>query len=106
MSSGNRRYGGWSFNSRTPKGCDNYLRPIRQLQEVSIHAPLKGATLPYYEVDEKWIVSIHAPLKGATLYSRDGVPLDQVSIHAPLKGATVVSMYSDKLQDEFQFTHP
>ena len=61
--------------------------------EVSIHAPVKGATKRY---DPDWrqkLVSIHAPVKGATLtladVGKDGV----VSIHAPVKGATYNSLY-------------
>ena len=35
----------WSFNSRTPEGCDNsLLRLDCPRVVVSIHAPLKGAT--------------------------------------------------------------
>ena len=37
---------------------------------VSIHAPLKGATIVYDAMEIQGIVSIHAPLKGAT---RDGI---------------------------------
>ena len=33
---------------------------------VSIHAPVKGATLDFIEFDFVLIVSIHAPVKGAT----------------------------------------
>ena len=34
------------------------------------------------------MVSIHAPVKGATLVDDDGEGADAVSIHAPVKGAT------------------
>ena len=34
-----------SFNSRTPEGCDGLVLVYRhEYDEVSIHAPLKGAT--------------------------------------------------------------
>ena len=35
-------------------------------QEVSIHAPVKGATLFFDTEIKKDFVSIHAPVKGAT----------------------------------------
>ena len=35
-----------------------------------------------------WVVSIHAPVKGATLVSGEEVIIIRVSIHAPVKGAT------------------
>ena len=33
-----------SFNPRTHKGCDNEDPDSKELSEVSIHAPTKGAT--------------------------------------------------------------
>ncbi len=35
--------------------------------QVSIHAPVKGATLGHWPEDHDISVSIHAPVKGATL---------------------------------------
>ena len=78
---------------------------------VSIHAPVKGATLKMLGQVVGLDVSIHAPVKGATRArslsstasisfnsrSREGSDLtkternygnDRVSIHAPVKGAT------------------
>ncbi len=61
-------------------------RDIRQ--EVSIHAPVKGATVGVDCRKRAWRVSIHAPVKGATFrFSRLGRVV-LVSIHAPVKGAT------------------
>ena len=55
--------------------------------DVSIHAPVKGATEPLDRPSTRWRVSIHAPVKGATWSSSCALhPL--VSIHAPVKGAT------------------
>ena len=55
---------------------------------VSIHAPMKGATMiiasPLYLIE----VSIHAPVKGATRPVKRLRPVKHVSIHAPVKGAT------------------
>ena len=56
------------FNPRTREGCDARLDDIiRRANEISIHAPVKGATC--YGSGVKWSVqniSIHAPVKGAT----------------------------------------
>ena len=58
--------------------------------QISIHAPVKGATRPIlYNANETAFISIHAPVKGAT----GNVPLLPylvyfISIHAPVKGAT------------------
>jgi len=55
---------------------------------VSIHAPVRGAT---YEDDNLLItriVSIHAPVRGATFMSGADEYFPTVSIHAPVRGAT------------------
>ena len=38
-----------------------------QLYLISIHAPVKGATLGVCYIFNRTIISIHAPVKGATL---------------------------------------
>ena len=81
-----------------------------QAAQVSIHAPVKGATEDkYHDLCDEY-VSIHAPVKGATLIpkavflsppsfnprTREGCDngerftglIPSVSIHAPVKGAT------------------
>ena len=58
------------FNPRTREGCDDDSEEIGiEVIHISIHAPVKGATLspapvrlPHYSI------SIHAPVKGATIY--------------------------------------
>ena len=55
---------------------------------VSIHAPVKGATVEVAEAVEEAAVSIHAPVKGATRGRRVTENISDVSIHAPVKGAT------------------
>ena len=54
------------FNSRTRKGCDTKFIIAVSFDEVSIHAPVKGATLIVIVVLPPEAVSIHAPVKGAT----------------------------------------
>ena len=106
-----------SFNSRTPKGCDLWsCAGDRGRRDVSIHAPLKGATLNLSSLVAKFFgfnsrtpkgcdlstcgaskdaidVSIHAPLKGATSATLSNTGPIVVSIHAPLKGATSAINY-------------
>ena len=41
---------------------------LQTITDVSIHAPVKGATYMPDELEPKHPVSIHAPVKGATLY--------------------------------------
>ena len=50
-------------------------------------------------------ISIHAPVKGATLSDMCKERMDKISIHAPVKGAT--SMSNDMgIRLEFQSTLP
>ena len=64
-------------------GFDQFLCRL-----ISIHAPLRGATLKPRRFALPEDISIHAPLRGATsvravvAFGRD------ISIHAPLRGAT------------------
>ena len=61
-----------SFNSRARTGRDNYIADrIGLSNEVSIHAPARGATQGHM----------------------DNLKVDQVSIHAPARGATGAGMW-------------
>ena len=55
---------------------------------VSIHAPVRGATLLRDDVVPDNMVSIHAPVRGATWSRFMATVVDRVSIHAPVRGAT------------------
>ncbi|BAL68720.1 hypothetical protein SMULJ23_0386 [Streptococcus mutans LJ23] len=57
---------------------------------ISIHAPVKGATIDGNQVYETLKISIHAPVKGATTVPIDFLEHVTISIHAPVKGATSV----------------
>ena len=95
--------------------------------EISIHAPTRGATAPVSPINPNDFISIHAPTRGATitmfkmsaiLYQfqfthlhevrripkRDTVWSVLISIHAPTRGATGVTATPDR-GDIFQFTH-
>ena len=101
------------FNPRPREGSDGRCLQTYLYGEnkISIHAPVKGATLVRDVVAFKSGISIHAPVKGATQPSyhvqrdqvyfnprpREGSDvvngnrfdwLAQISIHAPVKGAT------------------
>ena len=61
---------------------------LRVYLDVSIHAPVKGATFYSAKTGRSYKVSIHAPVKGATPSSFWAISSPEVSIHAPVKGAT------------------
>ena len=95
---------------------------------VSIHAPVKGATVSMIVKDielygfnsrtrkgcdarpkkehQRHGVSIHAPVKGATVQLAGTVRTGRVSIHAPVKGATQLTIWLMHNRSKFQFTHP
>ena len=58
------------FNPRTREGCDPVnKRPSFKAMQISIHAPVKGATHIIVWYSLTWsLISIHAPVKGATLF--------------------------------------
>ena len=77
-----------NFNPRSREGSDN-LQSVGRSHGISIHAPVKGATVDQHVADQVEPISIHAPVKGATLLRRmQPVALPGISIHAPVKGAT------------------
>ena len=77
-----------NFNPRSREGSDVLNNRIFIDNEISIHAPAKGATRqPHGELHEK-AISIHAPAKGATAMTVSTTDTESFSIHAPAKGAT------------------
>ena len=58
------------------------------LYNVSIHAPIQGATYKIKFTSMSVIVSIHAPIQGATVCRKGQSGKSFVSIHAPIQGAT------------------
>jgi len=57
-------------------------------EDISIHAPVKGATGISLEPLVIAKISIHAPVKGATYQRAVYHARRGISIHAPVKGAT------------------
>ncbi len=76
------------FNPRARAGRD--FNPLEKaaIQFVSIHAPVRGATVPPTEASGISNVSIHAPVRGATSGGHQSHHRGVVSIHAPVRGAT------------------
>ena len=95
-----------SFNPRTRKGCDKAIEYyFDKTKRVSIHAPVKDATL-FVEIDRSALdVSIHAPVKDATHVNTWDITPNMVSIHAPVKDATF-GYLREKSHKKFQSTHP
>ena len=67
---------------------------------------MKGATCSHAPVHPTSTVSIHAPVKGATVVIVCPSSAKYVSIHAPVKGATWYNSPYKEVWDQFQSTHP
>ncbi len=72
---------------------------------ISIHAPLRGATITTAAISPFSTISIHAPLRGATTATPRRPTEDEISIHAPLRGATLARRFAS-LATIFQSTLP
>ena len=95
----------------------------KKAQDISIHAPAKGATTGGKAGDQTARISIHAPAKGATGCCRSGnhsrhhfnprsregsdrfkwITEEQkaISIHAPAKGATLIQVLEPCFMRDF-----
>ena len=105
-----------SFNSRSRAGSDvvPFLCIVDHVK-VSIHAPVRGATIFETSISQVLFVSIHAPGRGATSTAAHKEEMDgmfqftlpcgerlsshffrrfviHVSIHAPVRGATAIRL--------------
>ena len=78
------------FQSTLPCGeRPNVISKVPVICEVSIHAPVRGATKTSIGIFSGRRVSIHAPVRGATLSLNAYIVSLIVSIHAPVRGATL-----------------
>src|SRR5690606_27555383 len=60
-------HGGEGFNPRSRAGSDVAVAAVARLAlRVSIHAPVRGATVKASILELRDLVSIHAPVRGAT----------------------------------------
>ena len=79
----------WSecFNPRPRAGGDSEHRDeMAKLRVVSIHAPVRGATLPWGLLDRERAVSIHAPVRGATAAGLEPIEVDMFQSTPPCGG--------------------
>ena len=92
------------FNPRTRKGCDERNARGGSRYIVSIHAPVKDATL---DVSGLILRSCFNPRtrKGCDTRKKKAPQEPKVSIHAPVKDATI-SISLNSLILVFQSTHP
>ena len=74
-----------NFNPRTREGCDHF---------------------GYDVLGVIFFISIHAPVKGATIFPHNDAAVVDISIHAPVKGATLAEMLRITSRRVFQSTHP
>ena len=95
-----------TFQFTRPRGARPYSNVrFDTYQDVSIHAPARGATSGIAKQVMHDIVSIHAPARGATFDMDDYIRTLVVSIHAPARGATSLNLPM-RLFVLFQFTRP
>ena len=76
------------FNPRSHEGSDAIISCVINMRNISIHAPTRGATLPFEQSAYILHISIHAPTRGATLNQVHRARTRSISIHAPTRGAT------------------
>ena len=78
------------FQSTLPRGeRQEWWRARPMTEDISIHAPTRGATIHFLLNTQDSMISIHAPTRGATILIRAYIRAIQISIHAPTRGATV-----------------
>ena len=74
--------------------------------DVSIHAPVKGATISSQIIIRGTECFNPRTREGATVRTIAPMSPSEVSIHAPVKGATIPSNTIYKQVSMFQSTHP
>ena len=82
------------FNSRTRKGCDDSSTAIFAVGTVSIHAPVKGATLCRGCLGHGINRFNSRTRKGCDRTYKYALYNTEVSIHAPVKGATATRKHA------------
>ena len=86
-------------------GGDYGEDPGEVILEISIHAPVWGATNIPVRRNPDALISIHAPVWGATLAVMQEFQSYIISIHAPVWGATYAHVHISNVS-LFQFTPP
>ena len=94
------------FNPRTRAGCDPVVGRIADRIDVSIHAPVQGATLDPLGNPVTFGVSIHAPVQGATIPIGKKMPLLDGFNPRTRAGCDSWSFVDYASYNQFQSTHP
>ena len=95
----------YRFNPRTREGCDALDPPRPVADQVSIHAPARGATDSEF-ADAHYLTFQSTHPRGVRQEREEFVlPRDEVSIHAPARGATI-DPGAGTCGSLFQSTHP
>ena len=96
-----------NFNPRSREGSDKSSQSLSNaVNQISIHAPAKGATCSSDNLFPSQSISIHAPAKGATRIVLCHALKFDISIHAPAKGATPFATFLSNRRPAFQSTLP
>ena len=97
----------FDFNPRTREGCDKWRVAQLLTVDISIHAPVKGATHGRQCWCHRRLDFNPRTREGCdeSYFFRLGV-VDSISIHAPVKGATLSREQFVLSPSRFQSTHP
>ena len=73
----------------------------KAVENISIHAPTRGATAAAPLTTAPSRISIHAPTRGATTCRIASFFTGRISIHAPTRGATLIDLFIRIFLDNF-----
>ena len=73
----------------------------KAVENISIHAPTRGATAAAPLTTAPSRISIHAPTRGATTCRIASFFTGRISIHAPTRGATLIDLFIRVFLDNF-----
>ena len=89
------------FNPRSHEGSDTNMSLEKAVENISIHAPTRGATAAAPLTTAPSRISIHAPTRGATTCRIASFFTGRISIHAPTRGATLIDLFIRVFLDNF-----
>ena len=99
-----RRY--INFYPRSRKGSDLPPSPRTQGNNISIHAPARGATVWQFHFSGTHRISIHAPARGATEYFQPDYSPHQLFLSTLPQGERQIQQAVDNYLEEFLSTLP
>ena len=94
-----------NFNPRSREGSDWFFEQYYNFCKNFNPRSREGSDRDTKQFQDTILISIHAPVKGATLFKLDGLLSNRISIHAPVKGATN-RLWNEVEKIEFQSTLP